>query len=215
MSKITDLITYGSTLMAVNAPNAIWNKMINRAKETDSRPYLGGSKLYEFTTATEIGEAISEVSVRGDPLKFSKAKYHGYIKNLDTQEIRKFQFNPENFSYSRGVTYTDSISPGMSYPETQFSHGNAREFEVELFMYDPYCIGIIKEYINFLGAFLTIERNLPDYRRPPELLFYYGYFIRRCVMTNLDISHEWLDEQGTPLMTRFKLTLRQVGVSEL
>lgn len=188
----------GSIILPTNFsayfPKEIWDTALENAEKNRDNYYNEWKKI--------------------DPMKFSTAKYHGAIKNLTTGEVRKFQFNPETFEYSRGVTYSDSISPGMPYPETQYSHGEIRTFDVELFMYDPYCTGLIKEYMYFLGDFLTPETNDPDYAQPPEMLFYYAYFVRRCVLTNLTITHEWLDEQGTPLMTRYKLTLRQVGVAE-
>lgn len=233
MAYIPDLQRSDIWTFRSDIPDNIWNKMQELRNIVGLDPLevgVGGcviiDKSNQMTWSSEVWDnahANQEKNYdnywnearKADPLKFSKAKYHGYIKNLNTQEIRKFQFNPEQFSYSRGVTYTDSISPGMAYPETQFSHGNTREFDIELFMYDPYCTGLIKQYMLFLGAFLTPETNVPEYTRPPEMLFYYGYFIRRCVLTNLNIIHEWLDEQGTPLMSRYQLTLRQVGVDEL
>lgn len=214
-------------------PDNIWDKMQELRNQVGLDPLevgVGGCVIVDKPSTVSWNSEVWENAYanqetnydnfwnearKTDPLQFSKAQYHGFIKNLNTQEIRRFQFNPEKLEYSRGVTYSDSISPGMAYPETQFSHGNIREFETELFMYDPYCTGLIKEYMCFLGTLLTPETNVPNYSRPPELLFYFGYFIRRCVLTKLNISNEWLDEQGTPLMTRFQLTLRQVGVDEL
>lgn len=228
---VTEMLRDNDWQYKADIPDDMWEKM--QEMEETNGDYLtsgaGGSIIHleknvltdskDGTTYANYGQYISSGilkadELRTDPMKWSKAKYHGYIKNLDTQEIRKFQFNPDNFEYTRSVTYSDSISPGMAYPETQFAHGNIREFDIELFMYDPFCTGIIKEYMCFLGAFLTPETNEPNYSRPPEMLFYYGYFIRRCVLTNLGIKHEWLDEQGSPLMTRYTLTLRQVGVEE-
>lgn len=238
MAEIPDLPRDEVWVFRSDIPDDLWNKaqaMVPQVTGPDGTQAtlsvgIGGSivlpDIVTLQWPTEVWEnayANREANYdnywnaarKADPMKFSKTKYHGYIKNLDTQEIRKFQFNPEKFEYARSVTYTDSVSPGMAYPETQFSHGNAREFDIELFMYDPYCTGLIKEYMYFLGAFLTPETNAPGYSKPPELLFYYGYFIRRCVLTNLNIVHEWLDGQGTPLMSRYQLTLRQVGVDEL
>lgn len=140
------------------------------------------------------------------------AKTKGYIKNLKTGKTMKFQFNPENFEYSRGVTYSEIVSPGMSYPDTQFVHGNIRSFPVELFLYDKPHTRVINKFMSFIGGFLTPETNTPNYTKPPEMLFCYGYFIRRCVLEDLNIKIEEYDEWGQPTMARFTLQLRQVGV---
>lgn len=140
------------------------------------------------------------------------ARTKGWIKNLNTGVLMKFQYNPENFQYSRGVTYAEIVSPGMSYPTTQFVHGNTRSFPVELFFFDKPCTGVINKYMNFIGSFLTPETNSADYKKPPEMYFCYGYFIRRCVLENLDILIEEYDQNGQATQARFTLTLRQVGV---
>lgn len=139
------------------------------------------------------------------------AKTKGYIKNLSTGKSMNFQFNPENFEYSRGTTYSDIVAPGMSYPDTQFVHGNLRSFPVELFFFDKPYTGLITNYMNFIGGFLTPENNPSNYSCPPEMLFCYGYFIRRCVLEDLNIKIEEFNERGYPTMARFTLTLRQVG----
>lgn len=144
--------------------------------------------------------------------QFHGAKTKGYIKNLKDGKTMKFQFNPENLHYSRGVTYADIIAPGMCYPATQFVHGNIRTFTVELFMYDKPYTGVINDNMLFIGKFLTPETNPKDYVKPPEMLFCYGYFIRRCVLEDLDILVEEMDESGRPTQARYTLTLRQVGV---
>ena len=140
------------------------------------------------------------------------ARTKGYIKNLNTGVIKRFQYNPETFEYSRGVTYAEIVAPGMSYPNTQFVHGNTRTFSVELFFFDKPCTGVINSYMNFIGGFLTPETNSANYKKPPEMLFCYGTFIRRCVLDDLSIKMEEYDPWGRPTMARFTLTLRQVGV---
>ena len=139
------------------------------------------------------------------------AKTKGYIKNLDTGKVMKFQYNPETFEYSRGVTYAEIIAPGMAYPDTQYVHGNARAFSVELFLFDKPCTGVISNYESFIGGFLTPETNSANYKKPPEMLFCYGSFIKRCVLEELGVSVEEYDENGKATVARFTLSLRQVG----
>lgn len=156
----------------------------------------------------------SEKEVYNSVASLGPAKTHGYMKNLNTGDIIRFQFNPETFEYDRAVNYTDYIAPQMAYPHTVFTSGATREFEFELFMYDRLIepCGIIKDYMCRFGAFLTPEENVVDWQKPPEMLFCYGYFIRKCVMTHFNIKIDQMDENGTPVMAHFTFGLRQIGV---
>lgn len=140
------------------------------------------------------------------------AKTKGWIKNNKTGEKKSFQFNPANLEFSRGTTYTEISAPGMPYPNTQFVKGNARVFSVPLFFYDNPNTGVIKKYIKFLGGFLTPETNTSGYDKPPDMTFCYGFFIRKCVLEDLNINIERIDDKGEPIQAVFTLQLRQVGV---
>lgn len=140
------------------------------------------------------------------------AKEKGIMKNLDTGKSMKFQYNPENFEYSRGATYSEIVAPGMSYPLTQYVHGNARSFPIELFFFDKPSKGVITKYRKFIEGFLPPEYDNAKYKTPPIMLFTYGYFIKKCVLEDLAIKIEEYDEWGNPTIARFTLTLRQVGV---
>lgn len=140
------------------------------------------------------------------------AKTKGYIKNLSTGGIMKFLYNPETFEYSRGATYAEIAAPGMSYPDTQYVRGNSRTFSVELFVFDKPYSGWFDSHKGFLEDFLPPEVNSTDYVKPPEMLFCFGNFIRRCVLNNLTVREEEYDSSGGVTMGRFTLELRQVGL---
>ena len=140
------------------------------------------------------------------------AKTKGYIKNNSTGVIKKFQFNPTSFSYSRNASYADISAPGIAYPDTQFIKGEARSFPVNLFFFDDPHSGVIKEYIKFLEGFLPPETNKKNYTRPPDMTFCYGYFIRQCVLESLNVNIEEMDSEGNPTKATLELQLRQVGV---
>lgn len=140
------------------------------------------------------------------------AKTKGYIVNCDTNKSISFQFNPTTFQHSRGATYSEIVAPGMAYPTTQFIHGNSRAFSIELFMHDRPYTGIIAEYETFLNKLLPPEKNKSKYKKPPEILFCYGSFIRRCVVENLDTLMEEYDNNARPIQAVFTISLKQVGV---
>ena len=141
----------------------------------------------------------------------SRAKTRCYIINNDTGKKLTFQFNPTTVPYSRSANYATIESPGMSYPLTQYVGGNVREFSFEVFYYDRPYSGKINKARKFLEGLLPPEKNKKNFKKPPTFTFAYGYFVRTLVLEQLDVNDEWLNEDGQPLMTRFTLTVRQVG----
>ena len=141
----------------------------------------------------------------------SRAKTRCYIINNDTNKKLTFQFNPESIPYNRGANYTSIDSPGMSYPLTQYVGGNVREFSFEVFYYDKPYSGKIKTARQFLEGLLPPEKNTSSFTKPPTFTRAYGYFVRTCVLITLQVNDEWINRDGNPEMTRFTLTVRQVG----
>ena len=141
----------------------------------------------------------------------SKAKTRCYIIRNDNNKKLTFQFNPTSVPYSRSANYATIDSPGMSYPLTQYVGGNVREFSFEVFYYDRPYSGKINKARKFLEGLLPPEKNKKNFKKPPTFTFAYGYFVRTLVLEQLDVNDEWLNEDGQPLMTRFTLTVRQVG----
>lgn len=141
----------------------------------------------------------------------SKARTRCYIVNNTTNKPMNFQFNPESMPYSRGANYTSIESPGMSYPLTQYVGGSAREFSFEVFYYDRPYSGKINKARKFLEALLPPEKNEKSFKKPPTFTLAYGYFVKVYVLTNLQVNDEWMNGDGNPEMTRFTLTVRQVG----
>ena len=141
----------------------------------------------------------------------SRAKTRCHIIRNDNNNRMNFQFNPESIPYDRGANYSSIESPGMSYPRTQYVGGQAREFSFEVFYYDKPYSGKINRARKFLEGLLPPEKNKKSFTKPPTFTLAYGYFVRYYVLTYLDVNDEWLDEDGQPIMTRFTLTVRQVG----
>lgn len=142
----------------------------------------------------------------------SRAKSRSYIINNDTGEKLVFQFNPTSVPYSRGAEYSEIKAPLMSYPLTQYAGGTSRSFKVELFMYDRPSSGKIEEARLKLESYLPPEYNDPEFIKPPSLTFAFGYFVKKCVLEQLEVNDELFDENGNPTQTRFTLSLKQIGI---
>ena len=141
------------------------------------------------------------------------ARTKGYIRGIDGDmagQMRKFQFNPEQFAHARSAVFSESIAPGMAYPLTQWVRGNARMFSVELFFWDKPHEGIIEGFWGFVEGFLPPEENDPGYERPSVFLFVYGDFIKPCVLEEAGITVEEYDTDGNMTQARITLSCRQV-----
>lgn len=141
----------------------------------------------------------------------STAKTRCYIIRNDNDKKLTFQFNPSAMPYSRGAKFSSIESPGMSYPLTQYVGGEVREFSFEVFYYDNPYTGKIKTARQFLEGLLPPEKNKTKFTKPPSFTLAYGYFVKSYVLLNLAVQDDWLDGDGNPIMTRFILTVRQVG----
>ena len=141
------------------------------------------------------------------------ARTKGYIKVLDGEmkgQIKKFQFNPEQFEHDRSAQYSESSAPGMTYPLTQWVKGGARMFSVELFFWDKPHEGVIEDFWEFVESLLPPEENDSEYERPPVFLFVYGDFIKPCVLEQAGITVEEYDIDGNKTQARITLSCRQV-----
>lgn len=141
----------------------------------------------------------------------SRAKTRCYIIRNDNNKKLTFQFNPTTVPYGRTAKYSSIESPGMSYPLTQYVGGDVRQFSFEVFYYDNPYSGKINKARKFLEGLLPPEKNTGSFTKPPTFTFAFGYFVKTLVLVSLDVNDEWLNEDGQPLMTRFTLTVRQVG----
>ena len=141
----------------------------------------------------------------------SRAKTRCYVIRNDNNKKLTFQFNPTTVPYGRTAKYSSIESPGMSYPLTQYVGGDVREFSFEVFYYDNPYSGKINTARKFLEGLLPPEKNTSSFTKPPTFTFAFGYFVKTLVLVSLDVNDEWLNEDGQPLMTKFTLTVRQVG----
>lgn len=143
----------------------------------------------------------------------SDAKTKAYFINDDTNEKITFQFNPTSVPYSRSANFAEIVSPGMSYPLTQYTNGAAREFSVEIFMYDKPYSGKIDRMRRFIEKLLPPEYNTNTFQKPSTVTFAYGYFVKKCVVKSLDVNDDWLDKNGRPIKSTLTVSLRQVGIA--
>lgn len=140
----------------------------------------------------------------------SGARTKGYFKNTNTGERLTFFYNPNELEISRGATYQEMISPGLSYPIYSYVHGNGSSFPLSLKVIDNPSKGLIKKWENFIDKLLPSTINRGSYKKPDEVTVVIGGFICDCIVENCSLKYERWDESLTPIECTFTLTLRRL-----
>lgn len=165
------------------------------------------NQVKQFTFKNVInGVAVPHVYKSG-------AKIKGYLVDAeDSSNKRKFQYNPQSMEYSRSATYAQIKAPGIQYPLIYFVSGEVEQFELELFVIDRPTTGKINQDIEWCKSFLPKYRNDDFFFRPHALIYAYGNFVCKCVLTSFVAHIDEYDPSGDPWMAHLKLQLMVVDV---
>lgn len=142
----------------------------------------------------------------------SGARIKGYLIDAVTGDTRKFQYNPQSMEYSRGANYGEIKSPGMQYPIIYFVNGDSENFDLELFIVDRPSTGKINKDIAWCKSFLPRYRNDMYFSRPHPIIYAYGNYICKCVVTNVRTRIDEYDEEGEPWLAHITLSLKVVDI---
>jgi hypothetical protein len=132
-----------------------------------------------------------------------------YIQNVATRDIMEFQYNPPEFNDKLGVEYAQLDSPGMSAPMFQYIGGKARSVTFELFLdaYEDPERMMVRTPIAFLHSFVPPADAGKSFSPPPTLIFAWGWFVKRCILNDLDINYTMFDSQLNPIRATVGVTL--------
>lgn len=130
----------------------------------------------------------------------------GYIKNLSTGTTKKFLYNPSSFGTARSIDYVEISAPGSSYPHFQYAKGGNKTVKLDLFLRDK-SKGDTKSYVKFLEGLTPKEQSTSGFKKPPLVLFAFGSFVEKCVVTNLSIEYEEFDSSLNPTQAKASLDL--------
>lgn len=185
-------------------------KKASKTSKSSSKSKKKNSKLAKKKVSNKKKTIPKETALKLFlPKGYSTAKTKCTLRNNTTRVKLYAQFNPSSITFSRGAKFQSIESPGMNYPLTQFTGGEAREFSFELFCYEKPSKGGIAKARKFLMGFLPPDTNSSTFV-PPTMDFVYAYYHKTLVVTKVDINDEWLSKNGKPLMTRFTISVRQV-----
>lgn len=136
----------------------------------------------------------------------------GYLAQYDNPSKRLvFQYNPEMFEDNIEVTYRAISSPGMSWPIYQYIGGEPRYVEFTLFLdhYNRTGENQVRKTINFLHSFLPYRKD--RFHAPPELLFSFGWFVKRCILSSLKVRYTMFDSNLQPIRAEVDIRLEILG----
>jgi hypothetical protein len=137
----------------------------------------------------------------------------GYIENNATGSILRFQYNPEEFSDSQTIEYRAIKSPGISYPVYQYVGGEVRTISLTLFldnMETTSSTNKVKETIDFLNNFLPTPNRGTRYAPPPSMTFGFGWFVKECLLIEMNTRYTMFDRKLQPLRAEVELSIQVV-----
>ena len=136
------------------------------------------------------------------------------IVKLDTGESFPVQFNPEEYTLGGENSYAQAVVPGRSSPLIQFSHGQLRTIEMELF-FDTYeKKADVREQTSRVVNLLDID---PTTHAPPVLLFVWGKPAQagaraksfKCVLARATQRFVMFLPSGRPVRARVQVQLQE------
>ena len=128
------------------------------------------------------------------------------ITNTNTGEKFKVLFNPEEYSLNKDNNFAQIAVPGLRSPLLQFTNGNLRTLEMELF-YDTFEEGRdVRDETNKIVRLLDID---PETHAPPVLLFVWGDLRFTCVLVRANQRFLMFDENGRPVRARLTVSFNE------
>lgn len=142
------------------------------------------------------------------------AKTKGYIKNLDSGEFMKFQYNPETFNYGRTASFNEVSSPASPYPLISYGKGDLTAISFVVPVFDPLSEGKVEMFLSFMEQFLPrtdTSTFIDSDPKPKEMMLFYGRFSRKCVLKGLHTEYVRYDSDGLPIHVNVSIDLIEIA----
>lgn len=169
--------------------------------------------MFRYDVNVLQGMNLRSLLVGGFPhKKTSGARIKGVFVDAETGERYRFQYNPQTLEHGRTANYAEVKSPGQQYPLIYFVNGNAKDFDMELFLYERPARGKINRDYEWFESFLPKYSNKELFSRPHPILISYGGFVAKCVVTGCKLHVDEYDENGEPYMAHINLSFKVVDM---
>jgi LysM repeat protein len=128
------------------------------------------------------------------------------IVNTDSGAKLSVQFNPEEYSLSRDNNFAQAAVPGRSSPLLQFTHGNLRTLEMELFLDTLEQHRDVRDETQQVVGLLEID---PDLHAPPVLRVAWASLQFRCVLARASQKFILFFPDGRPARARLSVSFQE------
>lgn len=132
------------------------------------------------------------------------AKTKGYIKVIETGEVKKFQYNPSEFTDGQVFNYNILSSPCSNYPK--FHYVGTGERTISLSLYIRGTNGEPQDYVKFFEDLKAKKR----FDMPKIIIFAFGTYIKKCIITGIDRQFTEFNEDLSPKEVTISLSLTEV-----
>lgn len=132
------------------------------------------------------------------------AKTKGYLKDVQTNSVKRFMFNPENFNDKQQINFAIINSPCSNYPKFQYVGTKERTISLDLYLHGKK--SEVKGWIDW------IEKLKPKnkFDVPHEVIFAFGTYACTCVITDVSRKFQDFDEQLNVTRATIGLSLMEV-----
>lgn len=136
-----------------------------------------------------------------------KGAIKAFIKNESTGKVKKFLYNPSEFSDTIEIKFSELGSVGGSYVNYQYVRGDNRQLTLDLWMRDSNT-SVIKDFKAFIEDFIPSRTS--RFKAPPLMTFCFGTYIKTFIVEG--IARDWKDFNPNLEVTELsiKLSCREV-----
>jgi len=127
------------------------------------------------------------------------------ISTDDDSDPIEVQFNPTEYSMTRGASYAEVAVPGLSVPLLQFVRGETQTLSMELFLDGSDARQSVASALDDLRSFVEIDEDL---HAPPVCEFQWGDTLFQGVVTTLNEKFVLFGESGEILRARVTVTMK-------
>lgn len=132
------------------------------------------------------------------------AKNKAYIKVVETGEIKKFQYNPTDYSDSQSFNYSMLDSICGSYPMFTYTGTGELTFSIKVYVYGTQ--GEPQSFIDFFDSLKPKGR----FDMPKQVIFAFGKYVKKCIITQIKRDFKQFNEDLSPTEMVFDLSFTEV-----
>ncbi|WP_020476531.1 CIS tube protein [Zavarzinella formosa] len=145
------------------------------------------------------------------------------IYDINGKELFTVLFNPEQYTLDRKNSFAQITVHGLSSPLLQFSHGELKTLQMELFFdsREKHTFGTVtrtqvnSDVRDVVDQFLNLMNIDSELHAPPVLIFSWGSLKFQCVLASASQQYTMFHERGYPLRAKLNVTFQEYTNREL